>query len=388
MEKTIRRQWVEQLHKAAFPVIDALSKRELKKKLPLLPKEARRGVAYLEAFGRTLSGIAPWLAAKPEDEWEKSLQEDYVRRIRDGIDACTDPVSPDYFIWQADEKQNQNQPLVDAAYFVSGLLKAKPLLWDALNEDVQRNVIKALRDVSKIRCNARNNWCMFTAMVETGLYELTGECSTLKIGCALLNMDSFYLGDGTYGDGEHFAWDYYNSYVMQPFLEEVTARTSDLFKEDSLGAAFRQKVLCRMRRYCEIQERLIALDGSYVVTGRSSAYRTAAFHALAYSAWRGLLPETLPPGQVRSALTKVLNRVFSAPGLFDKNGFLKPGVYGCQPKLKDVYINTGSLSLCCAIFLPLGLDADDPFWQAEELPTTWERIWSGQDIPQDKPYTM
>lgn len=385
MESSVRRRWVEQLNRVAFPVIDALSRGKLRAELPLLPVEKKRGVAYLEAFGRTLSGIAPWLTAQPEDDWEAELQREYADKIRRCLDHCTDPAGADYFFWQPDQKQSANQPLVDAAYFVSGLLKARSILWEPLPAHVQEQVLRALRAVSKIRNNPNNNWCMFTARVETGLLELTGAGDLPKIAASLADQASFYLGDGTYGDGLKFAWDYYNSYVMHPFLEEVTAAVSPLLEADGFGRAFRAQVIARMQRYAQVQERLIAPDGTYVVTGRSAAYRTAVFQSLSHLAWRGLLPESLPPGQVRHALTSVMERLLAEAEIFDARGFLRPGVCGCQPALKDPYINTGSLYMFCAVFLPLGLDAEDRFWTDPDLPLTWERVWSGADLLPDLP---
>lgn len=385
MESSIRRRWVEDLDRVAFPVIDALSRGRLRAELPLLPAEKKRGVAYLEAFGRTISGIAPWLVAQPEDAWEAELQQAYIDKIRLCLDRCTDPAGPDYFVWQPDSKQNPNQPLVDAAYFVSGLVKARSVLWEPLCARVQEQVLSALRSVSKIRNNSNNNWCMFTARVETGLWQLTGEGDWTKISASLADQASFYLGDGTYGDGHSFAWDYYNSYVMHPFLEEVTAAVSPLLEPDGFGAQFRVQVIARMQRYGEVQERLIAPDGTYVVTGRSSAYRTASFQTLAHLALHHLLPDSLTPGQVRHALTAVTQRLLAEPGLFDAKGFLRPGICGCQPALKDPYINTGSLYMFCAVFLPLGLDAGDPFWTSPDQPLTWERAWSGENLQPDIP---
>lgn len=382
-KESVRHHWVAQLHKIAFPVIDALSRKQLREELPLPPKVKTRGVAYLEAFGRTLTGLAPWLVSKTEDEWEQKLQEDYIRRVRLCLDACTDPESPDYFLWKADERHSPNQPLVDAAYFVSGLLKAREVLWEPLEERVQENIRRALEDVTKIRSLSWSNWLMFSAMVEAGLYALTGKCDTMKLEFSLFKMDSFYLGDGTYGDGESFAWDYYNSYVMQPLLEEVTRLTQELYQYKAFGATLRANVLRRMQRYCEVQERLISPDGSYVATGRSSVYRMAAFQSMAHLAWQKRLPPSLPEGQVRAALQKVTDRLLTAPTLFDEKGFLRAGLYGYQPAMQDSYINTGSLYMCCAVFLPLGLHAKDSFWQCGDLPTTWEKAWSGQDIPYD-----
>ena len=52
-------------------------------------------------------------------------------------------------------------------------------------------------------------------------------------------------------------------------------------------------------------------------------------------------------------------------------------------KLNIAYINTGSLYLCSTIFLPLGLSPDDAFWTDAEQPTTWEKAWSGANLPGD-----
>ena len=45
--------------------------------------------------------------------------------------------------------------------------------------------------------------------------------------------------------------------------------------------------------------------------------------------------------------------------------------------------NTGSLYLCCAGFLPLGLPADDPFWNAPDADWTSLKLWKGIDLPAD-----
>jgi hypothetical protein len=51
--------------------------------------------------------------------------------------------------------------------------------------------------------------------------------------------------------------------------------------------------------------------------------------------------------------------------------------------LGEPYISTGSLYLCSAALLPLGLPASDPFWSAPPAPTTWQKIWSGVNLPAD-----
>ena len=183
------------------------------------------------------------------------------------------------------------------------------------------------------------------------------------------------MGDGVYGDGPHFHFDYYNSYVIQPMLVDVLrairphARTWESFAADTLA---------RARRYAAIQERLIAPDGTFPAVGRSIAYRCGAFHLLAQMA---LLGEMATPA-VRSALTAVMRKTLEAPGTFD-GGWLTVGFYGHQPHLGESYISTGSLYLCATVLLPLGLGPSHGFWSGGAGEWTGRRIWRGEDLAAD-----
>jgi hypothetical protein len=113
-------------------------------------------------------------------------------------------------------------------------------------------------------------------------------------------------------------------------------------------------------------------------------YRTGAFHALAYAAWKGLLPENLAPASVRCALGAVAERSLGAPGTFDESGWLQIGLCGFQPGLAEHYINTGSLYLSACGFLPLGLPEEDQFWALPDADWTARRLWQGLDERADK----
>ena len=79
----------------------------------------------------------------------------------------------------------------------------------------------------------------------------------------------------------------------------------------------------------------------------------------------------------------VIRRMIEAPGTFDDQGWLRIGFYRHQPSLGEGYISTGSLYLCTAALLPLGLPPDDAFWSAPPAPWTSQQIWSGQPLPAD-----
>ena len=95
------------------------------------------------------------------------------------------------------------------------------------------------------------------------------------------------------------------------------------------------------------------------------------------------LPENLSNGQVRCALDSVIHKVCENENMFDENGFLTPGIYGFQPDLAEEYINVGSLYLCEAVFLPLGLSETHKFWTDTDADWTAKKIWSGQNTVRD-----
>ena len=82
-------------------------------------------------------------------------------------------------------------------------------------------------------------------------------------------------------------------------------------------------------------------------------------------------------------MTAVIRRCMENQEMFDQNGWLRPGVCGCQPELAEGYINVGSLYLCSAVFLPLGLPVSDPFWADEDADWTSRKVWSGGHVQID-----
>src|SRR5258708_37530612 len=71
-----RQYLVATLTRIADPVLQALSRGELHKKMPVeaINAEQRRTSTHLEAFGRLLAGMAPWLELGPDDSPEGQLR--------------------------------------------------------------------------------------------------------------------------------------------------------------------------------------------------------------------------------------------------------------------------------------------------------------------------
>ena len=372
-----RSYWLAVLHRIAKPVLENLARRELKKTMPVEAADPslRARYTHLEAFGRLLAGIAPWLAAQGLAQGETKQQQAFIQLAQACLDAATDPKSPDFMNFR-----QGGQPLVDAAFMAQGILRAPSVLEHNLDARVRRQIVEALKSSRDIETPRDNNWVMFAAMVEAVLYSMGEQTIPDRFEGCVRRMLGWYKGDGVYGDGEFFHFDYYNSFVIHPMLLDVLLI---LKQKDSQFESIYSTVLKRARRYAEILERLIAPDGSFPSIGRSTTYRFGAFHALAQIGWMHELPETVKPAQVRCAMTAVIRRMIEAPGTFDNDGWLRIGFCGHQPSLGESYISTGSLYLCATAFLPLGLPPTDPFWSAPAMRWTSQQIWSGKPIPPD-----
>jgi hypothetical protein len=375
-----RQYWVSVAQRLADPVLQNLANGTLKARMPVEEAEGagRAGVTHLEAFGRLLAGLAPWLELPSETTPEGVLRARYAELAHKALANAVDPASPDALNFAG-----SGQPLVDAAFLAQALVRAPRTLCAMMDAGVRRNLVTALES-TRGTLPAFSNWLLFTAMVEAGLCKLGASWDVVRVEYALRQHAQWYKGDGTYSDGPEFHWDYYNSLVIHPMLTDVL----DVCAQRSpVWQAMVPVVRRRAQRQAAILERLISPEGTFPTIGRSLAYRFGAFHLLAQMALRRDLPEGVTPAQVRGALGAVIRRGIEADGTFDSDGWLRIGVCGHQPGIGERYISTGSLYLCAVGLLPLGLAADDPFWSAPDEPWTAKRVWSGQAFPIDHALT-
>lgn len=376
MDGNVRARWLAHLDKIVEPVLLNLSRGKLREVFPFsFHADRSEKFALLEAFGRTMTGIAPWLELEGLTGEELKLQDKYRTLVYQCLANAVDPGSSDYMNFRTG-----GQPLVDAAFLSHAIVRAPKVLGEKLPEQVKRNLITELKG-SRAITPGSSNWLFFSAMVETALYVL-GDASydMMRIMYALRAFCDWYKGDGIYGDGANFHFDYYNSFVIHPMYVDIL----DTFYKDSEEIQkIRDIELVRAARYASILEKMIGPDGSYPIVGRSICYRFGAFHLLSQMTLEHRLEAHLKPAGVRDALTAVMERIMEAPDMFDENGFLRPGVYGYQPDLAEEYINVGSLYLCTAVFLPLGLPETDAFWSGAKEDWTSRKVYGGMNVMRD-----
>jgi hypothetical protein len=361
------------MQRIAGPVLVAGSQQRLHAEMPVEAQNVadRTKFTHLEAIGRLLAGLAPWLEVPQLDPAEELLRQRHAELARQALEAATDPSSPDYCNFNQDF-----QPIVDAAFLALALLRAPVELWEKLTTSVQQHIIVALK-LTRSRKPFASNWLLFSALIETALYRLgEPDWDPMRIDYALKQHEQWYLGDGLYSDGVRYHMDYYNSFVIHPMLLEIISSIGHEYPD---WQQLRASILARAQRYAAILERSISPEGTFPVHGRSLAYRLGNFHLLADLAQREQLPAELEPAQVRCALTAVMHRMLEMPDTFDTHGWLTIGFCGHQPEIGEQYISTGSLYLCATVFLPLGLPCNRTFWQGKAAWTA-QKAWGGQTM--------
>lgn len=384
--KTDRELWAGVLYQMAAPVLSSMSEGKLQDDMlvevsPTWDGRDKR-VTYMECFGRLMAGLAPWLSL-PDDDTPEGLQRKQLREwaLKSYVQSV-DPESKDYLLWR-----KEGQPLVDAAFIAESFLRGYDALWMPLDDLTKQRYIAEFQQLRRVD-PPYTNWLLFSSTVECFLKKAGAQTDSYRITSALRKVDEWYIGDGWYSDGPDFAFDYYNSFVLHPMYVECLEVMTNTGKSNIWNAkdANFPKAVKRMQRFGMILERFISPEGTFPVFGRSITYRTGVLQPLALLSLRGWLPKELPAGQVRAAMTAVIQRMFGDNRNFNEKGFLTLGFNGSQPNISDWYTNNGSLYLASLAFLPLGLPADDPFWTDSAQSWTSKKAWGGEDFPKDHAY--
>jgi len=383
-EPTDREYWCNLLFRMSEPILKNMSEGKLRENMQVELSPSWDGrdqdVTYMEAFGRLMGGLAPWLSL-PDDDTAEGAQRKQLREwALKSYAHAVDPDSKDYLLWN-----KHGQALVDAAFIAESFLRAPKQLWEPLDEVTKQRYVKEFQGLRRFT-PAYSNWLLFVGTIETFLMTIEQEYDVYRIDISLRKTEEWYVGDGWYSDGPDFAFDYYNSFVIQPMYVEILQALYAAKKSPRVNEQRLNKGMQRMQRYGAILERMISPEGSFPVFGRSMTYRMGVFHVLSLLALQQQLPEGVSNGQVRASLTCVMKRMFADSGNFNEKGFLQLGFVGHQPKLADVYTNNGSLYLTSFVFLPLGLPADHPFWTDAPQDWTAKKAWTGEDFPKDKAF--
>lgn len=372
---TTRKYWLDTMLKIVSPVITALSEDKLKKTLiieSMYEESFYSHYAYLECFGRVINGISAWLGCKDLNGEEEELRKHYAELARRCIKNAVNPESNDFMDFTPSPSL---QPIVDAAMLAQGILRAPDELWHPLDEVTKKRLIESLKKTRAFLPH-KNNWVLFSAMIECMIfYSGEPDWDRVRIDYALDKLMEWYKGDGWYGDGPEFCFDYYNSNVIHPMLTDIINCVGN---EEKRWGDLKERILSRSSKYATWLEKLISPDGTYPLIGRSLVGRFGVFHCLSHMAYKNMLEECISPAQVRCALTAVIKKLCSYEDMFDENGWLTIGVCGYQLSIAESYVCTSSSYFCTVVFMPLGLGENDDFWAGEDMDWTQKAFWKGK----------
>lgn len=86
-------------------------------------------VSYMEAFGRLMAGISPWLSLSDDNTPEGKQRSQLHKWALQSYKNAVNPESPDYLLWEG-----PTQILVDAAYIAESFLRAPQATWEQLDK--------------------------------------------------------------------------------------------------------------------------------------------------------------------------------------------------------------------------------------------------------------
>ena len=166
-----RKNWLDILFKIVDPILINVANDSLKENMPVeYANYQRMKFSYLEAVGRVICGIAPWIELGANDTSEGKMREKYIDLVKTGLINICNPNSKDYLVFD-----EGSQPLVDVAFLAQGILRAKTQIWDSMSSEGKHLIINAFLKTRQIS-PYNSNWLLFASMIEAFFLETMGVC--------------------------------------------------------------------------------------------------------------------------------------------------------------------------------------------------------------------
>lgn len=311
-------------------------------------------IAWMEGFSRPLWGLgAFWAGGGSNQEFEEIY--------RKGLVSGTNPGSPEYWGTCFD----YDQRLVEMAALAFSLLFAPEKVWDPLSEIEKENLAYWLNEINRNKC-CDCNWRFFHILVNVALKKRHMPYDEKQLQSSIAFIESCYIGEGWYLDGENSQADYYIPFGME-FYGIVYAMA--MKEEDPIRS---QCYLKRAEAFGKDFAYWFSEDGSALPYGRSLTYRFA--QAAFYSACVMAHIEPLPLPVMKGIIVRHLDYWMQRP-IFDHAGLLTIGY--CYPNMQmtESYNAPGSPYWAMKAFACLMLPESDPFWSCEavQLPAMEKR---------------
>lgn len=307
--------------------------------------------ADMEAFSRPLWGLVPFWAGKKAGDPNEGISETFEKIYRRGLSEGTDPGSEGYW----GDCRPFDQRFVEMAAIAYGMLFCPQVVWDPLDGRSKQNLAEYLGRINEMELPVCN-WILFAVLVNIALKKRNMPYRQDMLEKYLEGLETFYLGDGWYTDGDSGQKDYYISFAIH-FYSLVYAKV--MGEEDrERSESYRGRALMFSRQFAYWFDE----DGDAVPFGRSLTYRFAQVSFFSACLLADLRPFPLP---VMKALISEHLRSWLARDIFDRNGILTIGYGYANLHMSERYNAQGSPYWAMKTFAFLALPEDHPFFSEE-----------------------
>ncbi|MCM1037821.1 MAG: DUF2264 domain-containing protein [Ruminococcus sp.] len=301
----------------------------------------------LEAFSRPLWGLVPFWAGGGENS-------DFEHLYQKGLASGTDPDNPEY--WGGFHAFDQR--FVEMAAIAYGLILVPDKLWNPLEEKAKDDLAKWLYGINQYELPVCN-WILFAVLVNIALKKLDRKYDADKLEKYLEGIETFYLGDGWYQDGDSGQKDYYVSFAIHFYCLFYAMVMKEEDPDRCRKYLQRAEVFGRQFIYWFDEE------GRALPFGRSLTYRFAQVSFFSACLIAGAEPFSV--GVMKGLIVRHLCDWMKKP-IFDRSDILTVGYGYPNLVMGERYNGPGSPYWALKTFAVLMLPDEHPFWAVQPQP--------------------
>lgn len=330
--------------------------------------------AYLENLCRPFWGIAPLL--NENEPFELTFNGETVSVAEFLKNELVKGLSPDSPTrWDKNREYMgsyvyENQNITELAGLLIGMFFAKEKLWDPIStaeKDLIANGLYAMAEVAFDHSWPNNHyWFPLFTFTVLKRFGYTFERTDSMIADGLDFLDSLYLGDGWYKDGEFGRFDYYEAWSLHLYPLLWTLIADDTF--DGYNKR-KEAYITRTNEFLPFYIHWFDANGANVPFGRSLSYRFAASAIFPVAVLAGCDIDPILAGRITR-----MNVGFFREHYKTENGtLLEEGYLYHSPGTVERYTSDGGAYWCCKTFLALLIPESHPFWSDKFVPVPAEQ---------------
>ena len=298
---------------------------------------------YLEAFSRSLWGIL----------WEKNSNNIPLEVIRSTILNGTNKNS--IYFWG--KLTDYSQKIVELPVVVMCLYQFREEIWNTFSKEEKKQIYDWFATCDTVVI-PNNNWCFFRILIHLFFYLLgMGDKPSVVCKNDFNIIESLYIGNGWYSDGNNKQRDYYIAFAFHYYgllyayyAKEIDFETANRYRD-------------RATLFANEYIYWFSCDGSNIPFGRSLIYRFATL-----SFWCAVVFADVPcnysKGVIKGIIYRGLRWWKNQDILTDKKltlGYTYPNMF-----MAEEYNSSYSPYWCLKIAILLGIEDNDSFWEIEE----------------------